>query len=292
MQKIKLKNTHSFVNIKFFFYTVVISCLLLVSCDKNENIQEIPAYINISEVELTTTNNQGVNTHNITDVWVYVNDQFRGTYELPATVPILEKDSTNIKVFAGIKDNGISSTRVRYHFYKSYEEDVFLIEDSTLNILPSFRYTESSTIESENFEGVGTNIDTTLKSEIDFIVKTENGNKFAYAILSDSFLTFEAATDIFEGLPQVGSPVYLEMDYQSNHTALVGAYVNYDFTVVNKELLWVSPKEEQWNKIYINMTKTVSEAIDNNSIKFYVNVFRTDTTKDAWIKFDNLKIIY
>ena len=40
------------------------------------------------------------------------------------------------------------------------------------------------------------------------------------------------------------------------------------------------------------MTKTVSEALGNNSIKFYINVFRTDTTKEAWIKFDNLKIIY
>ena len=28
------------------------------------------------------------------------------------------------------------------------------------------------------------------------------------------------------------------------------------------------------------MTKTVSEALGNNSIKFYINVFRTDTTKE------------
>ena len=102
---------------------------------------------------------------------------------------------------------------------------------------------------------------------------------------------FEATTEDFEGLPQAGSPVYLELDYQSNHIALIGAYVNYSQTVVNKDLVWVSPKEE-WNKIYINMTKTVSEAINNNSIKFYVNIFRSDTTEDAWMKFDNLKIIY
>ena len=40
------------------------------------------------------------------------------------------------------------------------------------------------------------------------------------------------------------------------------------------------------------MTQTVSQAIDNNSIKFYINMFRTDTTSDAFIKFDNLKIVY
>ncbi len=285
----KLKNTHSFVNIRMFFISIIV--VTLSSCKKNENIQEIPSYISIEYVNLETISNQGANTHNITDVWIYVNDQFRGAYELPSTIPILQKDSNNLKIFAGIKDNGITSTRVRYHFYKSYEEDVFLVEDSVIEITPTFSYTNNSIIESENFEGVGTNIDTTLSSEIDFEVITENGNKLAYVLLSGGNHVFEAATEDFEGLPQAGSPVYLELDYQSNHTALIGAYVNYSQTVLNKDLVWVSPKEE-WNKIYINMTKTVSEAINNKSIKFYVNIFRPDTTEDAWMKFDNLKIIY
>lgn len=285
----KLKNTHSFVNITMFFISIIV--VTISSCKKNENIQEIPSYISIEYVNLETISNQGSNTHNITDVWIYVNDQFRGAYELPATIPILQKDSNNLKIFAGIKDNGITSTRVRYHFYKSYEEDVFLVEDSVVEITPTFSYTNNSIIESENFEGVGTNIDTTLSSEIDFEVITENGNNLAYVLLSGGNHVFEAATEDFEGLPQAGSPVYLELDYQSNHTALIGAYVNYSQTVVNKDLVWVSPKED-WNKIYINMTKTVSEAINNNSIKFYVNIFRSDTTEDAWMKFDNLKIIY
>lgn len=285
----KLKNTHSFVNIKILFISIIV--FTLNSCKKNENVQEIPSYISIKYVNLETTSSQGSNTHNITDVWIYVNEQFRGAYELPATIPILQKDSNNLKIFAGIKDNGITSTRVRYHFYKSYEENVFLVEDSIIEITPTFRYINNSIIESENFEGVGTNIDTTLSSEIDFEVITENGNKIAYILLSGGYHLFQAATEDYEGLPQAGSPVYLELDYQSNHTALIGAYINYPQTVVNKDLVWVSPKEE-WNKIYINMTKTVSEAINNNSIKFYVNIFRSDTTEDAWMKFDNLKIIY
>ena len=72
---------------------------------------------------------------------------------------------------------------------------------------------------------------------------------------------------------------------------MIGAYINYPLSVINRELLWVTPKEDS-NKIYINMTQTVSESIDNDAIKFYINMFRTDTTQDAWIKFDNLKIVY
>lgn len=286
------KNTHNFVNIKKKCIILLFISICLFSCDKNENIQEIPSYLSVSEINLVTNSNQGSNTHKITDIWLYVNDQFAGAYELPSTIPLLHKDTNNIKIFAGIKDNGISSTRVRYHFYKSFEKNVFLVEDSIVNIQPSFRYTDNAIVEFENFEGVGTNIDTTLNSEVDFEIKTENENNFAYAHISGDYLKFEAATDDFENLPQQGSPVYLEVDYQSNHTALIGAYINNPTSVINRDLVWISPKEEDWNKIYINMTKTVSEALGNNSIKFYINVFRTDTTKEAWIKFDNLKIIY
>ena len=83
----KLKNTHSFVNITIFFISIIV--VTISSCKKNENIQEIPSYISIEYVNLETISNQGANTHNITDVWLYVNDQFRGAYELPADISTL-----------------------------------------------------------------------------------------------------------------------------------------------------------------------------------------------------------
>ena len=180
-----LKNTHILVNICNVNFYILFLFSFLFSCDKNTDIQEIPSYINVSKVNLLTSSVQGSNTHKITDIWVYVNDQFRGTFEIPATIPLLHKDSNNIRLFAGIKDNGISSTRVRYHFYKSSEYNIYLVEDSVINIEPTFIYTENCTIEHENFEGVGTNIDTTLNSEVDFEIQTENGNKFAYVKLME-----------------------------------------------------------------------------------------------------------
>ena len=293
MKIIQYKNTHQFVNISFLFYIIIFLFISLSSCEKKELVQEIPSYINVSEVKLMANNQLGGNTHKITDVWLYVNDQFRGVYELPSRIPLLHSDSTNLKFFAGIKDNGISSTRVRYHFYKSYELSLNLIKDSVIDIVPEFRYTDVANIEYENFEGVGTDIDTTINSEIDFQINIENGNHYAYASLSDSFLTFEISTNDFENLPQQTSPVYLELDYMSNHNILAGAYINYTNTVANKELLWITPKEDEWNKIYVNMTKTVSEALGNNSIKFYFNSHRlSDTTKNYWLKIDNIKIIF
>ena len=291
MQDTRYKNTHTVVNIK----NVVILCIVLYSITscKKDVIQEIPSYIEIPNVTLNTDIlTEGENSHNITDVWIYANDQFKGAFEIPATIPLLNSGNTNLKIFAGIKDNGIAGTRVRYHFYKSYEENIYLTEDSITVVHPDFIYIQNAEFaEIENFEGVGTNIDTTLNSEIDFEVILEDGNRFGSAILEGDNLTFEISTNDFNNLPQGGSPVYMEMDYKTNQTLLVGSYINYPQTVANNSLLWVTPKEE-WNKIYINMTKTVSEAINNTSIKFYINMFRTDTTEASSFQFDNIKIIY
>ena len=136
------KSTHSFVNITFLF---LIGLFFITSCDKNENIQEIPSYIHIEDINLTTDLvSEGANTHNITDVWVYVESdseiEFRGTYPLPATIPLLKTDSTKIYIRAGIKDNGIAGTRVIYSFYKTFETNVFLVKDSIVNINPDFIY--------------------------------------------------------------------------------------------------------------------------------------------------------
>ena len=289
MQKQIDKNTHSHVNIRLasIFLFIILS---IISCERDD--ETIPSYISISSFNLNTDPSiEGSNTNNITDVWVYANDQFRGAYELPANIPLLHKGNTNLKIFAGIKDNGISGTRVRYHFYKSYEEDVFLTQDSITEIIPQFEYLDNIDFKIENFEGVGTNIDTTINSEVDFNILTENGNHYGSVELDGNYLRFEMSTQELENLPQGGSPVYLEMDYKTNQNLLAGAYIAYPQTIANNELLWITPKEE-WNKIYINMTKTVSEALNNNSIKFYINMFRTDTTQATWFKFDNLKIIY
>ena len=291
MQEIKYKNTHSLVNIKLII--LFLSTITLLNSCKKDNLQSIPSYISISEISFNTDpETEGANTHNITDVWLYVDNQFRGTFELPATIPLLHKDSTTIKVFAGIKDNGISGTRVMYYFYKSYEENVFLEEDEVTTISPKFEYITSAEFKEEGFDRVTRIVNTTPNSEVDLEeIKIDPNNHYGSGTLDGNHLTFEIAIDSIVDLPQGGSPVYMELDYKSSHQLLVGAYINYAQTVVNSELLWITPKED-WHKIYVNMTKTVSESIDNEGISFYINMFRTDTNETAWFLFDNIKIIY
>ena len=44
---------------------------------------------------------------------------FLGAFELPSTIPILADGEHNFSIYAGVKANGISATRIRYiHFIK------------------------------------------------------------------------------------------------------------------------------------------------------------------------------
>ena len=84
---------------------------MLMSCE--QETQEIPSYIKINEYSLYTTARQGSNSENISDIWLYADDQLIGTFELPATIPILLEGETTLKIFSGKKDKGISEIRIR-----------------------------------------------------------------------------------------------------------------------------------------------------------------------------------
>ena len=115
-------------------------------------------------------------------------------------------------------------------------------------------------------------------------------NSFAYAILQTPNIIFEVATQDLD-LPQQGAPVYLELDYKSTTEFLVGMYINYPQSVLKSDLVWVTAKEN-WNKIYINLTQTVSENIGAESFKVFINMRRNDPNSSEEISFDNIKILH
>ena len=271
---------------KIFLVILVIS---IFSCTKENS--SIPAYVEINTVNLLTDPNFGESTENISDIWFYVDDVLQGVYEIPVQFPILEQGRKNIRIRAGVKANGISSTRIQYPFYSSYIDTIELNEDESINISPEFTYNNAYQAIIEDFESSGTIIDSTLNSEIDFSIITEDQlNYYAYAKIDTPNINFEVSTqDLI--LPQQGAPVYLEIDYKCSTEFLIGVYVNYSQNVEKKDLIWVTSKQD-WNKIYINLTQTISESIGAVSFKVFVNMRRMGDSNSEEISFDNVKILY
>ena len=267
----------------------IIALLLasLFSC-KKENVIEIPSYITIESITLDENA-----THNITDAWVYIDDKLQGVYELPASFPVLAQEKHKLRIKAGIKDNGIAGTRIPYPFYASYiiEEQEFNTE-TTISITPSVSYLESAILDDkpEDFDGPGLNLET---DSLTFSQNITNPlNHYGVITLSDSIFLTEVTTKEFTNLPQQGAPVYLELDYKCNTRFLIGVYVNFPQSLVlQKELLWITPKED-WNKIYVNLTATISEAVGADSFKIFIGMQRDFTLEKNTVSFDNLKIVY
>ena len=101
--------------------TVVFSTIFLTSCPGFQGSQEIPAYLHVDKFLFTTNYYvEGAASHKITDVAVYIDGNYQGYYELPATIPILERGKHNLTLYPGIKLNGNSSTRTINPFYVPY----------------------------------------------------------------------------------------------------------------------------------------------------------------------------
>ena len=267
---------------KKIIYLLIV--LVLASCQK-EDTGGIPTHLKIDNITL----DEGNTTSNITDAWVYVNDQLQGVYELPAKFPVLKEGIQNVRIKAGIKVNGIASSRIANPFYTSYYEDITFTPNETKTITPIVSYLNGIDFFLEDFEGSGLEIDTDSLSFTRENIYGLDGN-YGKITLQDSMYISEITTFELKNLPQAGAPVFLELDYKSNTQFLVGVYVNYPQSVIKKDLLWINPKQE-WNKIYVNLTTTISEGINASSFKVFIGMKREGEDPNE-LYFDNLKVVY
>jgi len=267
--------------------TYLVALLIVSACQKEEIPNTIPTYLKINAITLDENNT----TTNITDAWVYINDQIQGVYELPATFPVLENDYQTLRIKAGIKSNGIASSRIAYPFYTSFiDTNVMFNPNQTITVNPTVSYLESAHFWLENFDGAGVSLDT---DSLSFSIDNINGIDSAYGkiTLQDSMFLSEITTFELLDLPQAGAPVFLELDYKCNTEFLVGMYVNFPQSVLQKDLLWINPKDD-WNKIYINLTSTISEGVGAEFFKVFIGLKRDFSLEKNELYFDNLKVVY
>lgn len=269
--------------------------LLLCQCDKEKYRAEIPAYLYIDKVILTTSySSQGTSSHKITDVWVYVDDDLKGVFEMPAKIPLLYKGKHKVSVRAGIKVNGIANTRAAYPFYTTYVTEIDFRENKTDTLIPQFTYESGVNFPyKEDFDQAGFNFFYTNGSQSQFILTTGGeqfeGNYSASASLTSTQTFFEAYTTEIYNLPKNQRPVFLELNYRCNTTLVVGLFYDSPVPTMQRALIYLNPTEE-WNKIYINMTEALAEqqSATRHMISFgFTN--QDATEKKIWI--DNIKVV-
>lgn len=282
---------------RFGIFFLLSAALILGSCDDFEGDQKVAAYIRIDSIAFEAGFGQGSSSHKITDAWVYIDGELIGAFPLPATLPVLKNGKHELMIKAGIKLNGIASTRVNYPFYAPYYQDIVLTEDSITHVYPEVTYYSTTKFPwIESFESGGVSLAKTTDSDT-LMLKTNDpadvfeGNYSGVIYLDDSATMFEAATISAYNLPTSGKAVFLELDYQINNPITIGVIGQGGGQIIQTPVMYIY-ENTTWNKMYINLTPTVMDMGNSTEFKIFIGAVKLDGVSHPKMMLDNLKLLH
>lgn len=276
-----------------FFLVLII--VFFVSCKKWDKEEKIPSYLRVYSAQVETDfATQGANTHKISDVWVNIDGNRQGTYEIPSTFPVLETGQHSVILRSGIKVNGIAASRAIYPFYTIFEVDTFLPEGKVLKLDPIFTYRpETAFAWMESFQGNGFSLDRDLESDTTLYVMSDStGNKYGKFTIDAIRRRFYYKSAEPYSLPKNGSSIYLEFDYRCDHPFTVGLLVNKLQSSINTPILVLNPHPNSFNHIYVNLTPTVTDNMDAINFNVIIQSVLQDGYTEGNCEIDNLKLLH
>jgi hypothetical protein len=274
---------------------------LLLGC-KQDDIT--PSWLAIDQFTLTTNEDtQGSNSQGITDGWVFMDGVSLGVFELPCKIPVLDEGTHNFIIFPGIKNNGISSTRIKYPFYNSYQIEASLVLNDTLHLSPSTTYKyESKFAFIEDFEEPGIAFVKGPTSDTDMVFVDDSeivkyGDKCGAIFLAGTDSLYTGSTTSFMVLPKGGAEVFMELDYRNNNSLAMGVIARYADGSVDEHTPYIIMNaqpdgQEVWKKIYIDLKEDVSTEVAAVSYEIFFLAVRDDEIDESRIYIDNVKVVH
>lgn len=276
---------------------------LLLSCVKNN---PDPSWLAVNSWTLLANpelnGEEGQLTHNITDAWVYIDDQLIGVFEVPFKIPILNKGNAKIRLYPTIRVNGIAATKMRNEHLEPFEIDAELIQNQVLTIDPTTRYKSELNFWVEDFEDINIrlnddpNTSTAHLQLANDTLKWFNGNYYAKVHLSAQDSMWVAYTNENDQLSiPKNKQAMLEIDYCNSvpftHYLL---FVNSNGTTENPMVTMnKSPLEAlRWKKMYILLNEVITAGPNNTN---YIQAFRSfydPSISNNLILIDNIKVVY
>jgi len=279
------------------FTLIFLPVLLLLGCNKEE---PIPAYIHIDKIDLTTVYaNEGSSSHKITDAWIYIDDQFAGAYEMPFTIPVLYTGTRRVRVLAGIKENGISQTRIPYPFYNKFEQVVSLEPGVITTLTPVTTYIKDTEFSwKEDFENAATGICNNAGTH-DTVMQITKIPSEVFELAGSGRVVLDLPQSSYLGiscdkftLPQAGAPVFLELNYNCNTDFNVGIRGYSSTNTIAYQGISLSLRTTSgWNKIYINLSDQVTGAVTSVKFGIFFSMLKNPDVSSSYFYVDNVKLV-
>ncbi len=278
-----------------WMYVVV----FVVACNPMDDAAN-PAYISAEPITFTVTASQGSASTAISELWFYTDGDVLGVVDTPVSLPLLKAGPQTISVFAGIKNNGIGTSRIRYPFYQVYDTTLNVVPGAAYSLRPSFSYVPSALIDaSRNFEAGNS-----------FVAGSENDGTIE--LLNEPLLAASGVRCVRmklpAGAPQLsyldennisltsGDVAFMEMDYSCNNTFIVGMYVVSGGNSTKIPVLYLTPtqdadaEEPRWNKIYMDLGMTASQNVSADYYRLYIECIAQESAQPV-IYIDDIKIV-
>ena len=276
----------------------ILSCLVVVfySCNVINPTEPVPSYFQIDSIDLNTDySTEGSATSKISDAWVLVDNKYLGTYGMPVTFPAIGEGIHKISFRAGIQVNGMSDNRAAYPPFTTFDTTLNLTPGKVFNIHPIINYKEGTVFKQiEDFDDGSLSLVSTSSGFAPLnITLASDPNAFennsGHIELTDNAPEFQVASSDTFSLP-VFTPVYLELNYKTDHEFSIGVFEN-GSSVVQTPLVYVRPSSV-WKKIYVNISELGGITGGNVVYKIYLKGVKISSQPTATFYFDNLKVLY
>lgn len=269
------------------------------SCSLTDSDSPIPSYLIINEIDVFTTENQGAPTHNISDIWVYADNQLLGVFEIPIKIPIIVNGAeTKISISPGFRNNGETSRSFIYNLMKPIDFTIPLAPGEEVERALTFSYSEDAKFDFvEGFESSEHIFTLDLDGNEQTFIQITDEDAIAGAksgkISLDETNNDIAVSTIFtyERAQNAGTDSYFEMDYKNDIPFFVGVIYVQEGSEVTQPLIVLNPQED-WNKIYIDFSEILtSPVLETYRVYITTDVAPLDQTTGE-LYFDNLKFVH
>jgi hypothetical protein len=235
----------------------------------------------------------------VTDFWVFSNDEAIGVWQENRRIPVLSEGTTNMKIVAGVRRNGVTNDRIQYPFYATWSQEVDLRLGQETVLQPVFTH-YAAPIWEEGMEGPGFkfNFD---EGDVGLVFVSDPadvlvGQMSAAIVLDTGHTEFRAVTTAAPTFPNGTEATFLELDHKSDTRFLVG--VRYDLAgqTYTVPYLFVSPSGtagsvQPWKHLYIDLSSAWGAGGAVNR-QFYIQAQLEGGATSARIVLDNLAVYH
>ncbi len=281
-----------------FIVLVAMACIVGSSCVP-QGEAEIPSYLLIDTVLLSTQAHQGTESARFPFVWLYVDNDFLGGYPVGHRIPILKDGKVEIELNPGMYTNGQVSRTDVYYAIKPYEEMVELQRGEVSHLTPTFNYEEELQFSLvDDFEAgtafrfdIDNNKDTYMQRVSDAPFEGNYSGKLSVNPI-DNVNAVTMVNSVVQFSKKGKAFMFIEMNYKCNTELLVGIMgVDDSGQKYNIQKIILKPRDT-YRKIYLDITEDIVAArAASVAVYFLVQYNERYDNEDQAAYIDNVKVV-